>query len=165
MGEIFKAIAENIAMVHIVLFVLGIIFLIAEMFEPGFGVCGGIGTILMVIDVMILADNLAQGLVLIAGVVLILLLFVLIMFVLASYGLLPQKLVLSEEGTDGTENLPELEIKEGDGGVASTLLRPAGKAEIAGKIYDVVSDGEFIEKGTEITVKSVMYSKIVVTKK
>ncbi len=165
MGELFEAISANIGVIHIVLFVLGIVFLIAEMFEPGFGVCGSIGTVLMIIDVLILADDLAQGLVLIAGVVLILLLFILAMFILASNGVVPKKLVLSETVGDGTEKTPIPDVNVGDEGIAVTLLRPAGKAEIGGLTRDVISDGEFIEKDEKIKVKAVMHSKIVVVRK
>ncbi len=166
MGALLDAIYSNIEVVHIVLFVLGIIFLIAEMFEPGLGVCGGIGTVLMIIDVLILADNIPQGMVLIAGVVLILLLFVLIMFVLASHGVLPKKIVLSDSIEVNNELFDiNSDISVGDEGVTITLLRPAGKAEIGGISRDVISDGEFIEKDAAIVVKSVHANKITVTKK
>ncbi len=165
MVGLLLAIGENIATVHIVLFVVGIICLIAEMFEPGFGIFGTLGIVLMIIDVLILADNLAQGLILIAGVVLLLLLFVLIMFILASNGVLPKKLVLSDDVGRVSGNTPVSGVNVGDVGVAKTLLRPAGKAEIYGSVYDVISDGEFIEKDSEIAVKSVSNNKIIVVKK
>jgi membrane-bound serine protease (ClpP class) len=44
----------------------------------------------------------------------------------------------------------------GQEGFAATLLRPAGKVELTGgKIIDVVTDGELVEKGTPVHVVSV----------
>lgn len=48
---------------------------------------------------------------------------------------------------------PESDIRWlGRQGRASSVLRPAGIAEINGKRVDVVSDGELIEPGTRIEV-------------
>ena len=47
-------------------------------------------------------------------------------------------------------------------GTATTVLRPAGKARINGRLYDVVSDGPFIEPDTSITVAQVTGARIVV---
>ncbi|UCD76520.1 MAG: ATP-dependent Clp protease proteolytic subunit [Phycisphaerales bacterium] len=46
-------------------------------------------------------------------------------------------------------------LEPGDEGVAATDLRPAGRAEIGGRMVDVKSVGEFIDKGTPIRVVSV----------
>lgn len=48
-------------------------------------------------------------------------------------------------------------------GSAITDLRPAGSAIINNKRVDVVSRGEYIEKGTHITVVSVTGNQIIVT--
>jgi membrane-bound serine protease (ClpP class) len=40
----------------------------------------------------------------------------------------------------------------GKSGVALTLLRPAGIAEIDGKRVDVMTAGEFLAKGCRVTV-------------
>ncbi len=47
-------------------------------------------------------------------------------------------------------------------GVAVTALRPAGKARIDGKLYDVVSNGTYIPADTPIRVQSVQGNHIVV---
>ena len=101
MGEILSTIGANVSAIHIILFAAGIICLIIEMFEPGFGLFGGIGVALMVIDVFVLADTFAQGVVLFLGVALVVLFFVLLFFILASCGVLPKKLVLDTAAIDG----------------------------------------------------------------
>jgi membrane-bound serine protease (ClpP class) len=50
----------------------------------------------------------------------------------------------------------------GRGGVTHTLLRPAGKAEIDGRIVDVQSEGGMIAAGTPIEVVSASGNRIVV---
>lgn len=53
-------------------------------------------------------------------------------------------------------------VSPGDAGVAQTILRPAGTAVIAGIPVDVVTDGRFIEAGTNIRVLSASGDRIVV---
>jgi membrane-bound ClpP family serine protease len=50
-------------------------------------------------------------------------------------------------------------------GTAITDLRPSGTALIGGKRLDVVTRGDYIEKGSEVRVSAVEGSRIVVRKK
>ena len=50
----------------------------------------------------------------------------------------------------------------GDRGRALTILRPGGRAEIKGGIFDVLTNGEFLEAGTEIQVLALNGANIVV---
>jgi membrane-bound serine protease (ClpP class) len=52
----------------------------------------------------------------------------------------------------------------GSTGIAVTNLRPAGKIEIEGERYDSVTDGGFIEKNNEVKVLDVKSTYLVVTK-
>jgi len=56
----------------------------------------------------------------------------------------------------------ELPAKIGDMGVASSDLRPAGKAIFGDDLADVVTEGDFIEKGTAVRVVAVEGPRIVV---
>lgn len=47
-------------------------------------------------------------------------------------------------------------------GVALSTLRPAGRAQIDGKLIDVVSEGEFIDPGTAVEVIEVSGNRVVV---
>lgn len=47
---------------------------------------------------------------------------------------------------------PKLMPKAGIEGVALSPLRPAGKVEIEGKVYDAMSTGQFIDQGARIAV-------------
>jgi membrane-bound serine protease (ClpP class) len=57
---------------------------------------------------------------------------------------------------------PSVSVVPGDRGVASTVLRPSGKATLGDFFVDVVSDGAFIEPGTPIEVIRVTGNRIVV---
>jgi membrane-bound serine protease (ClpP class) len=52
----------------------------------------------------------------------------------------------------------------GDKGIASTTLRPSGKARIGAKLCDVVTEGQFIDSGAEVAVTQVQGNRIVVAK-
>jgi membrane-bound serine protease (ClpP class) len=52
----------------------------------------------------------------------------------------------------GIESHPEDSARVGQTGFALTDLRPAGKAEIAGGIVDVVAEGEFVSKGAPVRI-------------
>ena len=81
------------------------------------------------------------------------------------------KLILSDEPSEeqsDTEVLyaagvSERGIEPGMTGVASTVLRPSGEAEIRGKLVDVVADLGFIESGTPVRVVKVEGMRVVVT--
>ena len=56
----------------------------------------------------------------------------------------------------------ELAKLVGGKGTVVNSCRPAGRAEISGKRYDVVSSGDFIDKGSRIIVQEVDGNRIVV---
>ena len=61
-----------------------------------------------------------------------------------------------------TERLANYDGLLGQRGITATRLVPAGKARIGNELYDVVSDGDLIEKGSPIEVMQVVGYKIVV---
>jgi len=61
----------------------------------------------------------------------------------------------------GTESQDRLALK-GKRGITITNLRPSGMAEIDGERIDVVSEGEFIERGKTITVVEIEGPRIIV---
>jgi len=60
------------------------------------------------------------------------------------------------------QHVPDLADMAGRTGTALTTLRPAGRADFAGVLIDVVSNGDFIEKGTCVRVLEVSGSRVVV---
>ena len=149
---------------------VGIVLLLIEVFEPGFGIFGISGIVLLVLSIVLRTvirkpeDNP------IAQVFQMLLLFLIIgalLFILLAVAtkknwlkktpLIQSGTAVNEDFSDGTENYSSLIGKEGK---AVTDLRPSGKAEIDGKVYDVVADNFFINVGKKIKVNNVEGSKI-----
>lgn len=150
---------------------LGIVLLLIEVFEPGFGIFGISGIVLLVLSIVLRAvirkpeDNP------IAQIFQMLLLFLIIgalLFILLAVAtkkrnrlektpLIQSGTAVREDFSDGTENFSALVGKEGK---AVTDLRPSGKAEIDGVVYDVVADNFFINVGENIKVNNVEGSKI-----
>ncbi len=164
-------------LLEILLFIAGVILLLVEIFViPGFGIAGISGVILIFLsiflsllgsDPFITFENISMAIIQIAlAIVGAIFLF----FLLAKY--LPKsnlfnKLILSEsekadEGFVSVSEEPGLLGKEG---VAITILRPVGIAEIDGKRIEVVSNGPFIQPGTEIKVIKVEGMRTIVAPK
>lgn len=67
------------------------------------------------------------------------------------------RLVLSGVVADGpavSVPMVNMTVQNGEIGVAKSTLRPAGKAEFNGEIYDVVTPGGYIEAGEKVCVVS-----------
>lgn len=53
-------------------------------------------------------------------------------------------------------------VSAGETGVALSILRPSGRGEISGGVFDVMTNGEFLEAGTKIQVLAVNGQNIIV---
>lgn len=53
-------------------------------------------------------------------------------------------------------------VKMGDVGVAQTILRPAGRAEIDGRLVDVITSGDFLDAGSCIRVTEIVGGRVIV---
>lgn len=160
----FMDLLANISILSIILFVVGIGLIVVEMLEPGFGGFGVFGILSLIICIFVTAQTVAQGLVLTVVFFVIILIAVGIFLSFISKGRLPKKLVLQEsetfeQGYSGSEDMSYL---MGKTGVVSTICRPAGIADFDGARLDVVSRGEFIEKGVAVEVIEIEGNRIVV---
>ena len=154
---------SGISIWSLILLVMGIGFLVAEIFHPGFGLPGVLGIVCLGLDILVSAKTFAQGLLMTAIAAVIVLVILAVGASLISHGKLPKKLVLreengAEEGFVSAENGAEV----GDVGRAATVLRPAGIAEIGGKRLDVVTRGEFLPEGAALKVLAAEGGRIVV---
>jgi len=73
---------ENIELLQAVLLTLGLLFLLAEIFIPGFGVAGITGIILFIVGIILTANTFIEALVMF--LILLLILAVVIMLVVRS---------------------------------------------------------------------------------
>ena len=153
--------------IPLLLIIGGLIFVIIEMFQPGFGAPGIIGVILLVAGIVLYAQSLLQALNLIMIFLAILGAALTLVLQSASKGRLSKHLVLNNTVDDDVKfsGVDDLSYFIGSEGVAITVLRPSGTADFNGVRLDVVSEGEFIQKGTAVIIDKIEGHRIVVKQK
>ena len=155
---------------EIILFILGIILLGVEIFvTPGFGVAGVLGAIFAVtgLAMAMLANDgfdlsgvpfmqivMAFMIVIIASFFALLFSFYLgrKLFTQTSHfrGFALATVESSDEGF--TSASAQVRSLVGRSGIAFTMLRPSGKVEIDGDVYDATANSGFIDKGKSVRV-------------
>lgn len=163
-----EGLAENW---EIVVFVVGIILIVVELFVfPGFGIAGISGIVLAITGLTLsLLNNYRFNFEHVSGKSA---LFALLTVTLSlTFGLilslwLGQKLFTSRKGPFGKLALNAIQLKDegfvsvdtrlkdlvGKKGFAHTILRPSGKVSIDGDIWDAKANDSYIEKGEKIIV-------------
>ena len=154
----------DIQVYQIIIFVVGLICLVIEMFIPNFGVIGGIGLVLLVVGILITAKTPLEAVILFIALLAIVAVVLSVVLRSARKGRLSKTLILKESlnkeaGFISTENLENYVGREG---IATTVLRPSGTATFDGLKLDVVSDGEFIPKGSSVKIVEVSGPRIMV---
>ena len=153
--------------ISVVLFCIGMVLILIEMFIPGIGIFGGLGFVALILCIVFQAETLAEGLLLLLIIAAIV--FILALIVARSFKkgfLYRSSLVLKNsanknEGYVSNEDYTRLVGKKG---IGLTPLRPAGIAEIDGEKVDVVTEGEFLPVGTSVQVIKVNGRRIIVRK-
>lgn len=168
----------------VVVFFLGLILVLLELlFFPGLVLLAGLGTILMLGSLLFAMVDFYPSqnfefsfdmfVVPLANLSLSLVLAMVVAALLARF--LPElplfrRLVLATSSPSGPspEPIPQQlyssVVQAGDEGVAFTKLRPAGKASFGAAVLDVVTDGEFVERGEKVRVLRPMGHAVVVEK-
>ena len=169
----------HVGSTELLLFLLGLILLIVEVFLiPGFGVTGVSGIVLIVgslvfsmqgfvvpsfewewrafhRNVLLVLANVGGALVVFA---------VLARFLPRSRAFSRLVLSTTQEETAGftAAAQPDVSLPNGSRGTALTTLRPSGKARFGTFVTVVESEGEFIEAGTAVEVTAAFGNRIVV---
>jgi membrane-bound serine protease (ClpP class) len=174
---------------EVVLFLLGIFFVVVEvLLIPGFGVPGISGVLLIICSLVMASQNYfmpttasewrntGSSLMVVMGSGIG---FVCLSAFLTRYlGEVPllSRLVLSPPEREGGPleaarltsttgqgvNVELLEV--GQVGTVQTSLRPAGKVEFAEEFYDVVSEGDFVATGGQVRIMEIQGNRVVVRK-
>ena len=155
---------------EILAFVIGIILLVVEFFIiPGFGVFGVAGIVLTLGGLVLgMLPNQAFDFDLVPSSQLFGALLTVILAALAGVGMVfwltPKvnewgafkhlTLATTQDRSQGYTSSTYTEDMLGKTGKVHSRLRPSGKVEIAGEIYDAYSRGEFLEQGEAIEVIS-----------
>ena len=160
---------------EILLFILGVVLIIAEIFFiPGFGIFGILGIIFVVGSLFLgLIGDLptVDGSILSAAIIQLGATFVftgIVIAILIKYfpkTEMMNNLILHDSidaKVDYTSSIPDNSHLIGKEGISLTDLRPSGTAMFGGKRYDVVADNEYINHNCKIKVMSVEGMRIVV---
>ena len=145
----------------IVLMLLGLAFIIAEIFVVSFGVLSLIaGALILGADILAFEISPAYGWVLI-----VLQLILIPLTIRGAFKALPKlpfgrRMLLDGPVTPKGGAGPDLEPLAGRHGRALTDLRPSGKADIDGRRVSVVAAGRMIPEGTELVVVDVEGSEV-----
>ena len=144
--------------------IVGYVLLVVEMCVPGFGAPGILGTILAVLGLIAMQPNPVEGLILVVAYVLLLLIALMICLRSVAHGRLSKsRLILKEVSTQAdSAETNDLNYFVGKVGMAHTPLRPAGIADLDGVRLNVVTEGDFIERGMPVRVVRVDGNRIVV---
>ena len=150
----------------IILFVVGLLLLLAEIFFiPGFGLAGIGGIAAILASIFLTFGNIVQATysILIALSISVIGFFLLIKYIPSTRTW--RKFVLSTEQKKElgyTIETKDLKRLTGEKGIVITPLRPSGIAEVNGKKFNVLTRGEYIDSNTKIKIISVEGNKIVV---
>jgi len=173
------ALLGTVGSLELILFVLGVVLLLLELFViPGFGITGITGIVLIVASLVLSM----QGFVLPQFewqkgmfrrnllVVSLSTVSAFAIFGILAYSL-PQIKLFSRLRLEAAQSAEEgftVQTREeeqrliGKRGVAVTTLRPSGKAEIGDEIVYVETDGEFVEAGQSVEVIGVSGNRVIV---
>jgi len=156
---------ETINIVSVVLFAVGMVLLLIELFVPGFGIFGGLGLVALVLCILFQARSLLEALILLVAFSAIVIALALIAGRSLHRGFLfrtPLVLKDAEDKENGYVSSSDYSHLVGETGISITPLRPAGLAELSGRKYDVVTEGEFIPARSRVRVDRVVGSRIIV---
>jgi membrane protein implicated in regulation of membrane protease activity len=74
------------------------------------------------------------------------------------------KMSLRTNVTGRVDEIDELKIKVGDTGTTLSRLAPMGKIKINGTVVEAKTDNEFLDPNTEVIVKEVYKTNVLVEK-
>ncbi len=168
----FCEIFTQMSWIPAVLLGVGLIFVIIEVFVPGFGFFGITGTLTMVAGIIVRIAvkpglNVTQSIMMILLVIAVFAVCAIIMVHSAKHGFLGKtglfetKSTLSKDYGEVEKNLRKL---IGKSGKTVSPLKLGGKAKIKGKIYDVLSINSYIDAGVNIKVVEIKNNTIMVRK-
>lgn len=154
----------QIQTIEAILLVLGLLFLVAEIFMPGFGFAGGTGIVLIIVAIFLTARTPLEAFLMFLVLVVLVVALILILLRSARKGQIARRLILRQSATreKGFSSAKDYSFLVGKAGTTVTPLRPAGIALIDGKRYDVVTEGGFVTIDTPVLVSHTQGYRIVV---
>jgi len=175
------ALLGTVGSIELIMFVIGVVLLILEIFIiPGFGIAGISGIVLIVSSLVLSMQGFVLPgfdwqkeifkhniLIVSISVVASFIAFTLFAYYLPKFKPFSR---LTLETTQSPEQGFTVQSKEMDSqlvgkkGIAITTLRPSGKAEIDNQVIAVETDGEFLVAGESVEIIEVSGNRIIVRK-
>ena len=152
----------------ILFFLAGTALLIVEVFMPGFGIAGFSGLATEAVSIVLMFLNHGPLAALGLTIVVLALVGVVISITLrsATKGRLSKSALVLHKAETASEGYnaanQDMDVLIGKEGIVTNTLRPVGIAEIEGVKLNVVSDSEFIPKGTHVRVTRVDGLRVIV---
>ena len=168
---------------EVLLFVVGVIFVIMEVFViPGFGIFGIGGIALIGISIVLAAQSfvipqnfrqleqlpyslfplIGAGFGLVGAAVILPRLLPNTPFLKNIILSPPQRENLGLDGEGDPESVADYSHLSGLTGVTVTKLMPSGRAKFGDRVYDVITDGLVVDKGVKVKVTQAVANRIVV---
>jgi membrane-bound serine protease (ClpP class) len=172
---------------EVLLFMLGVVCLVCEIFVlPGFGVFGLTGLALVALSLIMASQDfivptdgqqwaeLQYNSVMVLGVILavVVLGFVQVIMLDSIPGLNRFRLAIPGQDVDVSPDRAfslaasapssAIQISPGEQGTADSDLRPSGKVMLAGRLVDVVTEGDYVDAGSSVEVIRVEGNRVVV---
>lgn len=148
----------------VVLFVIGLILLVSELFIPSFGILGILGTAAIVAGITMGAHDTGDALRTLGfSVMIALVIIAAFVYIFRKRGVW-NRFILRDALTAEQGFVPNdpRESWIGREGVTQSELRPSGIADIEGERLDVITSGEFVERGRHVRIVEVDGTRIVV---
>lgn len=157
------SVREYLNFIPIISFIVGFLLLFLETLIPGFGILGISGVIFTLYGLIVVKENSLVGIFIFSTSLIISILFVYTVMRFLKVSPVFDKIILRDFSGryDETKNDYFYLIKKT--GKTITMLRPSGKIDIEGEgVFDVLTEGSFINKGVEVEVYKVIGNKIFV---
>ncbi|WP_313135083.1 NfeD family protein [Anaerocolumna sp.] len=150
--------------IAIIFFISGFILIGIEMIAPGISVPGIAGMACLIIGIFLAADSIEEGVTITIIILVLLGIMLAIILGVLSKSRLKLPIILKEElnKEKGYISSSDLNYLLGKRGVAISDLRPTGTGSFDGIELDVISEGKYILKGTQLVIYKVQGSKLIV---
>ena len=170
MWQQFVDLFAGYGLISMLVLIFGLVMCMIEVIVPGFGVFGLLGSLFSIgglISRIIIGTTWIQILIMLILIVAIIAISVILVVIFARIGLLGKISIVQNKTVVPTDyEKPSKEQLKliGKVGFAHTVFKPSGKLILNGKIYDAMSDSEFIEQGEKIKVVEIKNNNIIVKK-
>jgi len=145
------------------LFLLAVMILFVDIYIEGFGPLGAVGLVLAAASLFIAIAFVDYGGFIVLGKIAVMVPSTFLFYRFLRSRQLDGHLILNETLAEDVVDLSGLEFFMGKEGVATTALRPQGKADFNGTSVEVCSDSKYIPSGKRVKVVDVRERKLFVT--